>query len=112
MFFKKEIGSILNPGVLGDNSEPDEKSLEIITNPHNLMPSAQNKLFIQKKEVLDRKPSFTYVEFFTIKPEIAKNLALLGRPFRRPRGNGRKSLAKEKTNKYWKSQIIPAWFQF
>ena len=76
------------------------------------MESGQNKLFVQKKEVLDRKPSFTYVEFFTIKPEIAKNLALFGRPFRRPRGNGRKSFSKEKTNKYWASPIIPAWFQF
>ena len=77
------------------------------------MESGQNQLFPEMKEVVDRKPSFTYVEFFTIRPEIAKNLALFGRPFRRPRGeNGRKSLAKEKSNKFRKSQIIPAWFQF
>ena len=98
MFYKKEIATILNPRVTGDNLQPNDR-LEIIINPHNLMESGQNKLVIQKKEVLDRKPSFTYVEFFTIKPEIAKNLALFGRPFRRPRGNGRKLFSKEKTNK-------------
>ena len=110
MFSKKEIGSILNPK--RDNPQANDRSSEIIINPHSLMESGHIKPFIQKKEVLDRKPTFTYVEFFTIKPEMAKNLALLGRPFRRPRGNGRKSLSKEKTNKYWKSQIIPAWFEF
>ena len=111
MFPEKEIGSILNPRVTGVKS--NERSLEIIIKPHNLMESGQKQLFLEKQEVEERKPSFTYVEFFTIRPEMAKNLALFGRPFRRPRGgNGRKSLAKGKSNKYRKSQIIPALFQF
>ena len=108
MLPKKEIVSILKPRVTG--AKTNERSLEIVIKPHHLMESAQNQLFLEKKELVDRKPSFTYVEFFTIRPELAKNLALFGRPFRRPRGgNGRKSLAKDKSNKYG---MIPAWFQF
>ena len=107
MFSKKEIGSILNPRLTGDALLPNDGSLEIFVNQ-----PGHNKQFIQKEEVLDRKPSFTYVGFYAIKPEMARNLALFGRPYRRPRGKGRKSLAKKKTNKYWTSKTIPAWFQF
>ena len=89
----------------------NDGTLEIIINQHS-MEASQSKRFIQKKEELNGKPSFTYVGFFTIKPEMAKNLALFGRPYRKPRGNVRKSLTKEKTNKYWKSKILPTWFQF
>ena len=112
VFSKTEIGGIINRRITGDALLPNDGRLEIIIKPHNSMESGQDKRFIQKKEVLDRKPSFTYVGFYTIKPEMAKNLALFGRPFRKPRGNGRKSPVKGKTNKYWTSKIIPAWFQF
>ena len=74
---------------------------DITINPHKLQDfELDNNLF------LEEEPSYTYLTVYSVKPEIARNLAKLGRPL----ASRRKPSRKEKPNKFWKNLFIPTWF--
>merc|ERR1711936_331955 len=87
---------------------PDgDGDFEIVIIPQKLE-SRQNKIIMSKKNVDDESPNYTYVNVFSIKPEMARNLAIFGRPFRSSVRDRSKSSTKNEQNK-WRGLDIPAW---
>ena len=80
-------------------------NVDITIDPQNLKDFGDNKNVFP-----DETPSYTYFSVYSIKPEMARNLANLGRPFRKPVGVPSQSSSKNNPNKFWKNFIIPSWF--